>query len=797
MKINKSFIRIALAVGLVGLAACSGSDSSSSRQKNSALATNVLHYVGTAQASWASNNALNAAFRTDDRYKVSFDLNLDTADANASSPAVTTGCWDNSVTPIVFTTTGCEYAWKAQTSEVDFRSAISNFSVSNSTNNLGTEDLSKIQWAKCPSSFSFEPVNTNDQTPPTNIRQITLAFVEAPNPSFVTAECNPIPSGPTIDFGPGMFGPGMPGMGGKKFLYDANGVAVEATGATFSLRFSVSGSKVTLPTNISQPVLKDVLSTGLDGLQENNVFIDGSISSSTKIQNTWIDNNGKTQKNPQNASISLKSLSSSPVKDYAPYDLTATANESGISANWKLSADLAPSDQPIHILEWSTDGFENSVYDLSTGGLTADVPSCQINQQNDLGIGDEISLRVYALDGEDNASNYSDVVTVTKTAENLVCPESILAAPTNVVADFSLKDMSVTISWEKPADAGDSVISYCVESSSDSFKGDASDARCGIDTTSTVLELTEARSFRVLAIRDTGAVSPVSDVVDVMFPETEPVTNLKAVLSGEDVKVSWVNNQATGVYNKAAYLSWGIMGATERGPEVGNFVAGTSFYTIPVINLGPDFVPGSTVWIDVQAWSLLGSSKSTSTTFEYLAAGSSTPTPVVDDTAKAAIVDATATEVQLPAADVEVAVDLTELLKGFSVAASDVSTVEYQVADGSWVALSKGDALKIPKSAAKLSVRVTKKNGEKVVSEKALVHAEASTDTTMAPADTTAASADTTMAPADTTAPVTTEAPASSDSSSSNNTVLYILGFVIVAGAVVMILKKKSASAPK
>ena len=189
------------------------------------------------------------------------------------------------------------------------------------------------------------------------------------------------------------------------------------------------------------------------------------------------------------------------------------------------------------------------------------------------------------------------------------------------------------------------------------------------------------------------------------------------------------------------------------------------------------------------------STASTATTVD--AEVTTTVAPVADDTAKAAIVDATATEVQLPATDVEVAVDLTELLKGFSVAASDVSTVEYQVAGGTWVTLAKGDALKIPKSASKLSLRVIKKNGEKVVSEKALVHAEASTDTTMAPADTTAASDTSTMAPAESTAPVTTEAPASSDSSSSNNTALYILGFAIVAGAVVMILKKKSASAPK
>ena len=170
----------------------------------------------------------------------------------------------------------------------------------------------------------------------------------------------------------------------------------------------------------------------------------------------------------------------------------------------------------------------------------------------------------------------------------------------------------------------------------------------------------------------------------------------------------------------------------------------------------------------------------TTTTLAPAAEVTTTLAPVADATAKAAIVDSTATEVKLPAADVEVAIDIADLLKGFSVAASDVKSFEYQVSGGSWVALTDGKSIKIPKTASQLSVRVTKTSGEEVVSEKAIVHTEASTDTTMAPADTTA--------------PVTTEAPASSGSSSSNNTVLYILGLVIVAGAAGFFFKKKSAS---
>ena len=168
-------------------------------------------------------------------------------------------------------------------------------------------------------------------------------------------------------------------------------------------------------------------------------------------------------------------------------------------------------------------------------------------------------------------------------------------------------------------------------------------------------------------------------------------------------------------------------------------------------------------------------------------APATTVAPVVEETAKAAIVTSTATEVQLPAAAVEVTVKVEDVYTGFGVTASDVKSIEYQIDAGSWTAVTPGAPLKIAKAASKMAIRVTKTNGEEVVSEKAIVRTEESTDTTVAESDTT-------MAPADTTAPVTTEAPASSDSSSSNNTLLYILGFVIVAGAAGFFIKKKSAS---
>ena len=76
MKIKKSFIRIALAAGLVGLAACSGSSSSDTtvvRQKNAALATNVQKYVGSMTTDiWEGDpntDYTKASFRKNDAFK--------------------------------------------------------------------------------------------------------------------------------------------------------------------------------------------------------------------------------------------------------------------------------------------------------------------------------------------------------------------------------------------------------------------------------------------------------------------------------------------------------------------------------------------------------------------------------------------------------------------------------------------------------------------------------------------------------------------------------------------------------
>ena len=805
MKINRSFIRIALAAGLVALAACGGSDSSS-RQRNSEIETNVQRYEGVFQSNIyegdPNKSYTNASFRKDDKYIVSFDMNLDTVDANAEAPTALLTCWDQTVTPWVKTTTGCSSStnsWTERSTQSDFRSAFSNFSISDVSGNIGTEKLSKIVWAKCPVSVDFTPnYDSNNSQSVSDSTNLRVTFAETPNEAMATSDCNPIPASVET-----ITNVTMPHMG-KSVLYDSNGEAVKITGATFTINFSGKWINnrtqvvASFPNNVAQPRLKELLPTGIDGLvADQKINIWTNMTSSKPVTESYTDYSGVVQtfSATKYVALNLLNLTSSKIKDYAPFGLSTTEDATGITATWKRSVDLVEDDVATHVLEWSTDGFANNVTEHRTDGVSMIVPSCLLNPNNEISIDSDISLRVYALDKNGVASKFSDVVTVKKTADNLVCPAAILAAPTNIAANFSIENLEYSISWEAPSDAGTSTIFYCVESSSDAFRTeDEIASECGISDTKhkTWYFGGETASFRVIASRDTGAVSTASDSVDVKVPETKPVTDLKTALSGNEIKVSWVNNQESGVESKTVSISWGIMGKTERGPEFGNgAVSGTSNYVLSVVDLGAEFVPGASIWIDVQAVSQLGSSKVASTSFEYVTA--TTAAPVVEETAKTAIVTETATEVQLPAAAVEVAIKVEDVYTGFNVSASDVKSIEYQIDAGSWTAVTPGAALKIPNAASKMAVRVTKTNGETVVSEKAIVRTEETTETTVAASDST-------MAPADTTAPETTEAPASSESSESsesssgNNILLYILGLVVLAAIAGFFFKKKSAS---
>ena len=763
MKIKKSFIRIALAAGLVGIAACSGSSSSDTtvvRQKNAALATNVQKYVGsTTSENWegdTSKDYSTAAFRKDDKYTFSFDLNLDTVDANESSPTSEASCWEyTNGTSVRKKGADCDNnadnTWYQRSLQADFRRAFSNFSMSGLSTNTGTLDVSKIKWAKCPLSTEIMPhypqyTNSDDfkklaKVPSNEVRGVMVTFVEAPDNSFVDDDCNPIPAGTET------VGSSVP-----KVLYDSTGKAVDAKGATFSLQFwgkwennNTSNLLATFPSDTGAPTLKQVLPTGLDALM-NNTKVDSylSMQGGKETTNSWTSN-GQTYsysyKEYMNGKV--QSLSSSKVKDYAPFELAATADASGISTTWKRSADLEATDVTTHLLEWSTDGFTNQIETLNTEGDTMYLASCSLDEDNSISVGTDVSIRVYALDQNEMPSAPSNVVVVKKTAENIVCPSATLAAPKIVASSFSAEKYEYTISWSAPADAGTSEITYCLESSADAFATENSInySWCGL-TETTVKHWwfgAPIASFRVIASRDTGAVSPASASVDVKSPETKPATNVRATLTGEDLRVTWADsNSATYAEEKRSLISWGLMGKTERGPQSGSgFSMGVNNYLIYVAELGEEFVPGTSIWIDVQVSSQWGLSKPTSTTYLYPVPATAVATtvasattlapvatlaPVVEASAKAAVITPAATEVQLPAdQNITIVVNSAEVAKGFAVPEKDIKSIEYRVAKGVWKALSKQASLDIPKSASNFSVRVTKNDGKTVVSEKNIV----------------------------------------------------------------------------
>jgi hypothetical protein len=119
-----------------------------------------------------------------------------------------------------------------------------------------------------------------------------------------------------------------------------------------------------------------------------------------------------------------------------------------------------------------------------------------------------------------------------------------------------------------------------------------------------------------------------------------------------------------------------------------------------------------------------------------------------------------------------------DIAAGFGVAKQDLQSVEWKISDGDWVTLAEGASISIPKNAKKLTVRVTKTNGETVESVKTISAPAESTDTTMAPDDTMA-----------TESTVVTSEPDSG--SGGNNTLFIVLAIVVVIGAAGAFIKLK------
>ena len=748
MKINKSFFRVALAAGLIGLAACGGSDSSS-RQRNSEIATNVKRYEGKIQVSGRDFGSRNSP----DEYAVSFDLNLD---------AVSTQ----------------EFVTSKTTSRGDFRNAFSKFSIEKGPSNQGTLDLSTVKWAQCPYDSYF--YKNNDTT----MSEFQIVLVEAPNSDVASAPC-----------------------GQRAGLWTSSGEYVrpntDARYLTLYFRQPLEIGTEDFPSLVS------LLPEGLDPY----FVASENVSAGVSIYPYSL---------PWDANFAI-SLSSTKLKDYQPYELTATQQASTLDLSWKRSADLVATDVVSYSLLWSTDGFETSAAIPLDDVTEYKISACLINPENKLAEESKVSLQLIAID---NAGITSPALkeSVSLTADTVQCPTTDpIAAPTGFKVVASQE--KITASWTAIENTDPNVtLNYCVsevnpnlpDPTSDDYQltNDSDIIDCTSETTLEIFDIryenTNETKYFVQVQAQSGALSARSEIATITTPKQPNVVGLTVSSASDGLNIKWdssgleaanqvillfsvdVDKNCDQVFADLKMATKTKNGLNDAMKRVGAVVNAETFF-LSKDRLGNEFVPGSVLtvcakrmgvnqWSESADWGI-----ATYTNPATTDAPSATIAPVVEETAKAAIVTATETEVQLPAMDLNFALNLIDVYAGFGVKASDVKSVEYQVADGSWVPLTKDEAIKIPKKASKLSVRVTKTNGEEVVSEKAIVRTEESTDTTVAETETT-------MAPAETTAPVTTEAPASSDSSSSNNTLLYILGFVIVAAAAGFFFKKKSTS---
>ena len=748
MKINKSFFRVALAAGLIGLAACGGSDSSS-RQRNSEIATNVKRYEGKIQVSGRDFGSRNSP----DEYAVSFDLNLD---------AVSTQ----------------EFVTSKTTSRGDFRNAFSKFSIEKGPSNQGTLDLSTVKWAQCPyDSYFYKKTATTSS-------EFQIVLVEAPNSDIASAPC-----------------------GQRAGLWTSSGEYVrpntDARYLTLYFRQPLEIGTEDFPSLVS------LLPEGLDPY----FVASENVSAGVSIYPYSL---------PWDANFAI-SLSSTKLKDYQPYELTATQQASTLDLSWKRSADLVATDVVSYSLLWSTDGFETSAAIPLDDVTEYKISACLINPENKLAEESKVSLQLIAID---NAGITSPALkeSVSLTADTVQCPTTDpIAAPTGFKVVASQE--KITASWTAIENTDPNVtLNYCVsevnpnlpDPTSDDYQltNDSEIIDCTSETTLEIFDIryenTNETKYFVQVQAQSGALSARSEIATITTPKQPNVVGLTVSSASDGLNIKWdssgleaanqvillfsvdVDKNCDQVFADLKMATKTKNGLNDAMKRVGAVVNAETFF-LSKDRLGNEFVPGSVLtvcakrmgvnqWSESADWGI-----ATYTNPATTDAPSATIAPEVEETAKAAIVTATETEVQLPAMDLNFALNLIDVYAGFGVKASDVKSVEYQVANGSWVPLTKDEAIKIPKKASKLSVRVTKTNGEEVVSEKAIVRTEESTDTTVAETETT-------MAPAETTAPVTTEAPASSDSSSSNNTLLYILGFVIVAAAAGFFFKKKSTS---
>lgn len=604
-------------VGAVAIAACGGSSTSTPKspttlfKKNASLISNVKHYSGISSVSNVDKSLIefpSGSFIAGDRVAFDFDVNLDAVDAD---PAITSS--PGSINSLM---------------GVDFRSAFSNFSLKGLDGNAGSVDLSEIVWAKCPLKVGFTPPRHGDSgsiggVPSIGIGTVYITFGEVPNASFATGSCQPLPQ-----MAQGISGYWKRSLYATEIMnfYDAESQPVEAKGVKFTIAFESRAKSFGTAPLTASPSLKEIFPLGLDPLIVLNSMqsLDGAVFRQVALTQGYARQLLVKPSYQQPVFYTLKSITSSQIKDYTPFELTAVASDGGIDAQWKRSVDLSADDEAISVVEVSKDNFVNILTSTQVPSIDAleslSLASCDLDPKNTLKAGTEISVRVKALDKNGVPSAYTDAVVVTKQADNLACPTATLSAPVGLVGALDIPGKRYTVKWNAVTDAGDSELTYCIETSHASFATKSDDQRlCVGNVTQSDVDWTgqDELAFRVVAISVNGVVSPPSDTVVINLPDPKSATGAVVALVQDGLNVSWTDTpQSKGLSNVSHLVKWGLLKNDSREAELGGLVLGSATsYVIPRADWETKLLPGSKIWVDVSSCTEAACAKPVSATF--------------------------------------------------------------------------------------------------------------------------------------------------------------------------------------